>query len=416
MKIIISDEAKSRLTNAAANGSIIAQDILAEIKKNLEVSDCIKGTANYFKTKRKKTTVDSYNSANTTYHKLKIVFTVCTKDISNPNFPDKDNPQAPWFNENRTEVDASTFVKYFKNLPEYSDNDLTYFANAICVDNKLTVKVYDKMSEIYEAYCGDNYVPFAQFGDSSLHNSCMRNDDMARNAADFYYHFAGAKLIVVKDQANYIYGRALLWEKVLYRVEEVDHIVSTVDRIYFSHTFVTNMIHEHARKLGINLRKTKNDFSSKREFTVLNPIDLLNLETDNQVNLSLYIKVPASQWHKTGAPYMDTFTFLCLTKEDDLVLINKEMDNAIAKFANTNGYAERKRKVCPNCGKAHTNAEHLCEGCETDVLVDTIFGKVMLDKAIDYDGKPYPASFFHRGKPKDKMKLFLQIQKIYDNN
>ena len=55
MKIIVSEELKSRLTNASSNGSIIARDILAELKKNVDVSDIIRGNANYFSTKRKKT-------------------------------------------------------------------------------------------------------------------------------------------------------------------------------------------------------------------------------------------------------------------------------------------------------------------------------------------------------------------------
>jgi len=68
MKVIVSEELKSRLTNAASNGSIIASDILAELKNNSNVTDMIKGNANYFSTKRKK-------QDGLEYQKVKIVFT-----------------------------------------------------------------------------------------------------------------------------------------------------------------------------------------------------------------------------------------------------------------------------------------------------------------------------------------------------
>ncbi|MFC4675625.1 hypothetical protein ACFO6W_18210, partial [Dysgonomonas termitidis] len=112
MKINVSDELKSRLVNAAANGSIVARDILAEIRKNADVNEIIRGTANCFSSKRKKQTCESHN-------KVKVVFTACTKDVMHPNFPDRHNPQASWFPENRTDIEPGTFVSYFKNLPVY---------------------------------------------------------------------------------------------------------------------------------------------------------------------------------------------------------------------------------------------------------------------------------------------------------
>lgn len=48
MKLNASNELKSRLTHAAANGSAIAADILAEMKRNADISDIIRGAYNYF--------------------------------------------------------------------------------------------------------------------------------------------------------------------------------------------------------------------------------------------------------------------------------------------------------------------------------------------------------------------------------
>ncbi|HCO66449.1 MAG TPA: hypothetical protein DIT04_01645 [Dysgonomonas sp.] len=72
------------------------------MRSGKDVSEVIRGSANYFSTKRKKTTYDNYAS-------VKIVFTACTKDTTSKNFPDRLNPQAPWFLENRTGVNPSTF-------------------------------------------------------------------------------------------------------------------------------------------------------------------------------------------------------------------------------------------------------------------------------------------------------------------
>lgn len=92
MKLNASNELKSRLTHAAANGSVIAADILTEMKRNADVSEIIRGGYNFFSTKRKRT-------GGASYQKIRIVFTTCNKDLNNKNFPDRNNPQAPWFPE-----------------------------------------------------------------------------------------------------------------------------------------------------------------------------------------------------------------------------------------------------------------------------------------------------------------------------
>ena len=95
MKLNVSNELKSRLVHAAENGSVIAKDILSEVKKNVPVEEIIRGTYNCFSTKRKRTEAG-------TFKKIRIVFTACSKDLAHPSFPDRNNPQAPWFPENRT--------------------------------------------------------------------------------------------------------------------------------------------------------------------------------------------------------------------------------------------------------------------------------------------------------------------------
>ena len=60
MKLNVSNELKSRLTHAAENGSVIAKDILSEVKKNVPVEEVIRGSYNFFSTKRKRTEAGTF--------------------------------------------------------------------------------------------------------------------------------------------------------------------------------------------------------------------------------------------------------------------------------------------------------------------------------------------------------------------
>lgn len=409
MKVHHTAELRSRLTNAAANGSVVAAAILSELKSGKDSSEVLRESPNFFGTKRKKTAQGSYSQ-------VRIVFTACTKDVTNENFPDCNNPQVPWYAENRSELDPATFVKYFKNLGEFDDCDMTYFANSISVDSRVTVKLYSQMSDIYEAYLGDNYSPIAQTGDDNpLHKSCMRGDDVARNAADFYFNFAGAQIIVAKDAGNNIMGRAIVWRRAVYEKQETEIVVSIMDRVYYSHDFVRDMIYGYAKSIGINLRKQYNDFDSKRAFTVLNPVQ--GLAADNYGELDdfcFFIKVPASQWHKHGAPYMDTFCYLALLPDGSFVLSNRKMSGYFAELRCSSATASRLKRVCPSCNAIHENCESdLCKECLSKILRKTVFGNVILGGTTDYRGETYPARFFKRGRPTPALNRYMQLEKLY---
>jgi hypothetical protein len=411
MKTTASKELMSRLTNASLNGSAIAWAILEELKRKADVSDIIRGHANFFSTKRIKETCPGYQ-------KVRIVFTACTKDITNSNFPDRNNPQARWFPENRVDMDASTFIGCFKNLPDFRDEEIEYFNNSICVNSKITVKLYDKMIDFYNAYLGVNYINTAQTGESSLHNSCMRSEETARNAADFYYNFAGAKIIVAKDSEENILGRAIVWEHVNCMKENDDsHIViSVLDRVYYSHTFIMKIIYDYAGSIGIHLRKKHNTNSNYIYFTALNDIGKLNLSAGCEfIDGSLKIKVPATKWHKRGAPYMDTFFAVCLSPQDGIFLANTEDDDhCFAKCRDANGYACRSRNICPACGSIHVSGD-LCSDCTRKYTIETPVGTIFPGKAKKYGKDIFPGCFFENGRPNKNLKLYLQVKKLYNN-
>lgn len=407
MKTIVSDDLKMRLNYASINGSVIATDILEQLKLNKDVSEVIRGTSNYFQTKRVKNSAEEYI-------KMKVIFTACTKDLSNENFPDKQNPKAPWFAENRSIIEPSTFVSYFKELPEYTDEELEYFANAICVSSKVEIKMYDKMNDFIDAYIGDNYIPFAQYSqNSTLHNSCMRHSNLVYRLGDFYSNFAGASILVARDSENNVLGRAIVWKKATGNFNGEVKEMSVLDRVYYSHSFVMKMIIQYAQANGINLRKTMNDYIHRTQFTVMNPVEGLNMQVGDKQEYILNICVPASKWHKKGTPYLDTFCYVNITEDGKVQLGNKDTENCVATCQQTGGTASKCRYICPSCGKVHNCGEDLCDTCRQRLTVNTIFGKMLMDKVKTYNDVKYPASFFEKGRPSAHLELNLQIAKLY---
>lgn len=407
MKTIVSDDLKVRLNYASINGSVIATDILEQLKLNKDVSEVIRGTSNYFQTKRVKNSAEEYI-------KMKVIFTACTKDLSNENFPDRQNPKAPWFVENRSNIEPSTFVGYFKELREYTDEELEYFANAICVSSKVEIKMYDKMNDFIDAYIGDNYIPFAQYGENStLHNSCMRHANLVYRLGDFYSNFAGASILVARDSENNVLGRAIVWKKATGTFNGEEKEMSVLDRVYYSHSFVMKMIIQYAQANGINLRKTINDYSHRTQFTVMNPVEGLNMQVGDKQEYALNICVPASKWHKKGTPYLDTFSYVNITEDGKVQLGNKSTGRCVASCQRTTGTAELCRYICPSCGKVHNESVDLCSTCRQRLTVNTIFGEMLMDKVKTYNDVKYPASFFEKGRPSAHLELNLQIAKLY---
>ena len=407
MKLNASIELKSRLTHAAENGSVIAADILTEIRRNADVAEIIRGSYNFFSTKRKRSTMENYQ-------RIRIMVTACNKDLANENFPDRNNPQAPWFPENRADLEPAKFVRLFKNLPEYPDADMAYFASAICIDSKVTVKLLEGVQDFFEAYNGENYGNTADSSESCLHNSCMRHEGTARNAADFYANFAGAKILVARDSGSNVLARAVVWENVKSLSESVPAAgLSMLDRVYYTHSFVAEMMKEHARGLGITFRKTYNDFSHSKDVTALNDCADSGIERGRPYCLQLAVEVPAHRWHKKGAPYMDTF-FSVYLDGDSMELRNFESVGAIATLRNTGGNATQIRKVCPNCGSLHSLADSaFCTDCRLQLFRRTEFGDVMRSGVVEYGGRAYPSVLFKKKRPKPAMRLYLQVKKLY---
>ena len=173
------------------------------------------------------------------------------------------------------------------------------------------------------------------------------------------------------------------------------------------------LIYQYARKNGINLRKTHNDYSHRIQFTVLNPIEGVDMEVGDRIDQNLNICVPATKWHKKGTPYLDTFCYVNITEDGKVQLSNESTERCVATCQNTSGIATQCRYICPNCGDVHTDSEYLCYTCKKRLITKTIFGDMLMDKVKSYNDVKYPASFFEKGRPSAHLELNLQIAKLF---
>lgn len=161
------------------------------------------------------------------------------------------------------------------------------------------------------------------------------------------------------------------------------------------------------------MRRRYNDYTHTTDFTVLNPIEGQEWAAGDNIQVSLTVKVPACRWHKKGVPYLDTFYSLHLT-DGNLELRNTEGDTSIATCRSTEGCANRKKYVCPKCGKIHIFPDAaFCKNCQDMYYVSTVFGKVLKGLSVEYKGKKYPSFLFRKGRPVPEFRRYLQIEKLF---
>ncbi len=327
------------------------------------------------------------------------------KDVNNDRFPDKGNPRAPYFKENREKMALGTFINLFQNLRSYTSEEINYFSSAMCVVDKVSYRISSKMEEFEKAYNATNYFPFMY--DGTLHNSCMRYDETSRNAADFYVNFAGAKILIAEDSQGQILGRAIVWNNVV--IPDVCDNASLLDRLYFTFEFVRQGMIEFARSKGIFIRKLKNSVGTEREFYVYPG---LKEGIEGQYRWGVYVNVPQIKWHKHGAPYMDTF---CRINKygNSLVLTNTSAyGETLATLQSTSGYGCTNYDICPNCGCVTSSDNGLCSSCNTLLLESTPFGSILKGKTKTWKGNKYPVSFFKDGKPTENFMWYIGLKRI----
>lgn len=189
---------------------------------------------------------------------------------------------------------------------------------------------------------------------------------------------------------------------------------SLIDRIYFSHAFVLEMMRRQATALGITFRKQYNDYSHTKDVVALNNRPDEGVEAGKSYVLNLAVEVPACKWHKKGAPYMDTFYCVCM-ENGKMELRNSESGNTIATCRDTDGGATPVRKICPGCGYLHqSDMNDFCPSCMEKFYSNTIFGRALRSGTVEYQGKTYPSLLFKKKRPIPSMRLYLQVNRLYE--
>ncbi len=395
-KCIYTDNVKKILKNIASNGNVIAKLILEELEADNEMAS--KSACNYFDFEI--STCDSSRY---------FTITACLKDLNNPNFPDKGAD--PWDPKYRSEIGVQQFISRFasirkgvkvdKTIPEI---EIQNFTDLFTLPT-LTICVGDSYDDFLRAYDGDNYVRY--HSENTLHNSCMRHRDRARDSADFYANCAKTKIVYVKDKSNKIYGRAILWEGMTLNDKEVTFI----DRIYYSDRAVMTLITDFALKNGW-YKKVLNTYDSKDQF--LAPIDGKYEQMPSSV---AYWKLSDSEDYQRGCPYLDTLSYV-VVKDQNFYLTNKIDDSfIIMSCTSTNGAADRHRNhhFCPICGTVHTGSTDVCSSCINHF---DMYGSILIPKSmVTYKGKSIPVEFLDKdGNIKGTIINYNIINKMANNN
>ena len=212
-----------------------------------------------------------------------------------------------------------------------------------------------------------------------------------------------------KDIVKRTFALAEKHRKPVYAVvSNMSIAIERRDFLHAVHCFICNQ-----QEAGILLRRRYNDYTHTTDFTVLNPIEGQEWAVGDNIQVSLTVKVPACRWHKKGVPYLDTFYSLHLT-EGNLELRNTEGDTSIASCRSTEGCANRRKYVCPKCGKIHPFPDMaFCKNCQDMFYISTVFGKVLKGTSVEYKGKKYPSFLFKKGRPVPEFRRYLQIEKLF---
>ena len=406
--LVIHEDLKKRLKLAASNGSVVAKDVLKAAGNGKETN----ANANYFTSVRKK-----HTSSEDGVGVYSIKITCCNKDIENPNFPDLGRKDAQWLKHNRCELSVGSFIDQF-GLRDYCSDDITYFASALGCASKIHLELISSEQDMEKAYNMENYSNMRQYSELSatLHHSCMRYEGTAKNAADFYHNFAGAKMLIAKGEDGLIYGRCIIWRNV--ESEEYDTPFTLIERVYCCYDFIYTMMMRWAEK-NVDLRKRENSYTCTREFIALRD---LAMEKDNitfykgaQLNLNIHIKVPQLKWHKAGVPYMDTFYMICYY-QGNLYISNHEIGGCahVADCRETTGYAYRSGNICPVCGKVHST-KGLCSTCQITYFVTNEFGSFYKNTKgfVKYKDNYVLREMMHNGKPNRHFQAMLNTDKLF---
>lgn len=419
MKLVISKDLKKRIRFAALNGSKVAKRIydVINVDRNLELEDVMLGKSNFFDSVRVMGRGGDYDT-------ISIKITYCARDVNNDRFPEKDNPDAGYDQHNRSSLTPVKFARMFRCIEDSTDlitHDFDYFDDIIRIGSKVNFSMSGNPLDFFRAYCKEYYSSLCD-GDSTLWNSCMRYEDKARVASDFYTHFCGCKIIRAYNDEGETLARAVVWPRVC--IDGNDEPVCLIERIYTSFWSVRELMLDFAVANGVQVRKTVDSYCDKNKFTILTDCTLGN--KGSEVNGLAYILVPQVKWHHGGAPYLDTFTyvykpyshnsFLYMTNTSGLSFVADESVFKVAEFDTVSGHADRTAYTCPVCGKksrSSSGASALCTECNIELITESQYGSIIKGGVRNFDGDYWPEKCFDGNNPTNAFTMYKNINRLF---
>jgi hypothetical protein len=189
------------------------------------------------------------------------------------------------YNENRVQIKIGRLVKKLF-LDTFSDSEIEDFVSQYKSQFEKKQIGFILSDDIKYGYDSTNFT--FEFGSSNeLMNSCM-NDRL--NLIDFYYS-CPVQLLMLVDNKNYIWGRALVWK--LDDIIFMDRVYSINTEMYYkfiNYAKSNNWWWKEKNKSGINIKWTNGK---------------LVKEMRKEVNLPFNFE----EYREFGVPYLDTFVF-----------------------------------------------------------------------------------------------------------
>lgn len=195
------------------------------------------------------------------------------------------------YNRFRNQMKIGRFIKKIF-LDTFSDAEIGDFVSqykSLFDEKELKFEFLEK-SDIKEGYDSTNYT-FEAPTPNELMNSCMNDKP---HLIDFYWGLP-VKLLILKDQKGYIWGRALVWsiDSPIGKINFMDRVYAVNGENYFKF---------------INYAKENKWWWKLKNHSDANT-PLTNGEIKKRWKIDIKIDFDFESYKEWGVPYLDTFQF-----------------------------------------------------------------------------------------------------------
>ena len=259
---------------------------------------------------------------------------------------------------------------------EVTPNDIEIFVNQLKSLSGDSEKRFDSIKIIndYAYYLDENTSYYAQDGNGSLGESCMRYDSCYEN--DYFNLYENnCSMLVNLDDDGLVDMRALLWETTCG--------VKVMDRIYTDEQHKEELFKLWASKNGY-IHKQQQSYSQKTNF-ISNGVKLEN--KTYLIKLDSYSGELCDDYDKF--PYMDTFTYAFRNDKDNHWYLTNNPVGVAEKFG-----VEQFRKFESTDGDYGFHSIYKVHAVKFDENKNLTINKIY--SSSDYIEREYSDRLFHR--------------------